>query len=291
MPAPDSLFWRSRPCTVGQPQELRCGVGACLCMAMIDPTNRPRGSPGGACGPVLFCGDPHGRFARILSCAVDLDASAVILLGDLQPMRPLHEELAPIADRVWFIHGNHDTDSERDFNNVFESTLSSRNIHGRVVTLPNQVSIGGLGGVFRESVWHPASSNQPRYRSRAELIRSTARQDRWRDGPQRKHWSSIFPEEVDRLSLLRADVLVTHEAGEGHPHGFEIIDDLARSMGVSATFHGHHHDRLDYSSRWEAQGFRSHGVGLGGIMDLDGSVIVLGELDHVRQFRRRVSSD
>ncbi len=238
-------------------------------------------------GPVLLCGDPHGKFTHIVDRAIDLSASAVILLGDLQPLRPLHEEVEPIVEKVYFIHGNHDTDSTRDFENVFGSALSHRSLHGRVVALPDGTRIAGLGGVFRESVWHPSSPSAPKHRSRDELTRSTAPRNRWRDGPPRQHWSTIFPADIDHLSALRADVLVTHEAGGAHPHGFEIIDDLARAMGVSLTFHGHHHDRLDYSSRWELQGFRSHGVGLGGITDLEGNVIVPGELDLVRQARRR----
>lgn len=255
---------------------------------MIKPASHTGKSLVRASGPVLLCGDPHGKFTHIVNSAFDLDASAVILLGDLQPLRPLHEELAQIADRVWFIHGNHDTDSTRDFENVFDSTLFHRSIHGCVVTLPNGVKVAGLGGVFRESVWHPSLPSGPRYRSRAELTRATPPRERWRNGPPRQHWSTIFPEDIDRLSDLRADVLVTHEAGAGHPHGFEILDDLARAMGVSVTFHGHHHDRLDYSARWEAQEFRSFGVGLRGIAGLGGNVIVPGELDHVRQFRQRI---
>jgi predicted phosphodiesterase len=235
---------------------------------------------------VLLCGDPHGKFTHIVSTALDLDASAVVLLGDLQPSRPLHQELEKIADRVWFIHGNHDTDSNRDFESVFDSALSHRNLHGRVVALPDGTRIAGLGGVFRESVWHP-SSPRPKHRSRDELTKASAPRDRWRDGPPRQHWFTIFPVDIDHLSALRADVLVTHEAGAAHPHGFEIIVDLARAMGASVTFHGHHHDLLDYSSRWQGLGFRSFGVGLGGISDLNGTVVVPGELDHVRQFRRR----
>ena len=151
---------------------------------------------------ILFCGDPHGRFAHIVRLALELDASAVVLLGDLQPIRPLHEEFAAIQDRLWFIHGNHDTDSPLDFSNVFESALSHRNIHGRVVELPDGTKLAGLGGVFRASVWHPEQPGGPKYRSRGELTRATPPADRWRDGPARKHWSSIYPEELDHLSRL-----------------------------------------------------------------------------------------
>ncbi len=81
--------------------------------------------------------------------------------------------------------------------------------------------------------------------------------------------------------------MVTHEAGAAHPLGVEILDDLARAMGVHTVFHGHHHDSLDYSDKWSIQGFRSFGVGLGGVKDMDGRVIIPGELDHIRKFRRR----
>ena len=58
-----------------------------------------------------------------------------------------------------------------------------------------------------------------------------------------------------------------------------------------ATLYGHHHDALDSSSRWRAQGFRTYGVGLRGItaIDPDGMarVVVSGELDHARGGRLR----
>ena len=235
---------------------------------------------------VLYCGDPHGQFTHILKAAAELHATAVILLGDMEPARPLHEELDCLLDRVWFIHGNHDTDSDALWERVWGSKLAERNIHGRVVTLPNGMRIAGLGGVFRKTVWYPdgsaANAGDPDFRTRAEHARSTPRQDRWRGGPPRKHWSTIYPEEVDRLAELRADVLITHEAPGYHPNGFAIVDTLAQSMGVGVAVHGHHHDALDSSAHWEQQGFKSFGVGLRGItaIDIDGhaQVIVRGEL-------------
>lgn len=244
---------------------------------MVEPATPPR---------LLFCGDPHGQFEHILRAAQHFKPLAVILLGDLQPRRPLHEELALLLDLVWFIHGNHDTDSEADYEHVFDSALAGRNLHGRVATLPDGTRIAGLGGVFRASVWDPAAKNEPRFGSGEQHGRETPRRDRWREGRPLRHWSTIYPGEVDVLAEQRADILVTHEAGAGHPQGFAILDTLAQCMRVDTAFHGHHHDCLDYSGRWEAQGFRSFGVGLRGISDELGRVIVAGQLDVQRQRRQ-----
>jgi len=82
-----------------------------------------------------------------------------------------------------------------------------------------------------------------------------------------------------RLAAQRADLLITHEAPSCHPHGFHAIDALARALGVQAAFHGHHHDSLDYRPQWATLGFRAFGVGLRGVVDHEGNVIVPGELD------------
>lgn len=232
---------------------------------------------------ILFCGDPHGDFRTIVQVALERKPLAVIVLGDLQAQRPLHDELAPIKELVWFIHGNHDTDSELDFVNLFDSGLADRNLHGRVVTLDDGTRIAGLGGIFREAVWRPPGPAA--HASAKEHARLTPRQDRWRQGPTRRHWSSIYPDTVDTLAALDADILVSHEAPSCHRHGFALIDDLARAMGVKASFHGHHHDRLDYSRQWQRLGFKAYGVGLNGISDREGQVLVPGELDFVRRQR------
>jgi predicted phosphodiesterase len=98
---------------------------------------------------ILFCGDPHGHFGHIIDAVQEHQPAAVILLGDLQAQRPLEVELASILDKteVWFIHGNHDTDSEADHDNIFSSKLANRNLHGRVVEIAGQ-RIAGLGGVI-----------------------------------------------------------------------------------------------------------------------------------------------
>lgn len=216
--------------------------------------------------PLLFCGDPHGQWQHIVDAAEQTRARAVILLGDLEPARPLHIELAAIWERVWFIHGNHDTDHADNFANVWHSAAAGRNLHGRVVTLPCGTRIGGLGGVFRGAVWYPKDPQAPRFRSRQQHAQVAPVQDRWQGSVPLKHWSSIYPDEVEQLAAQQADILITHEAPGYHEHGFLVLDNLARRMGVGITVHGHQHDSLDSSARWAAQGFKSFGVGLRGLM-------------------------
>jgi predicted phosphodiesterase len=246
-------------------------------------------------GPILYCGDPHGGVRGSLNYIVEasnlVNASAVVLLGDIEPPRPLHEELAPIIDRVWWIPGNHDSDSDEMWRRVATPLMASRNLHGRIATLPDGTRIAGLGGVFRESVWFPtpaaARGGAPAFRNRRAHGRATPPEDQWEGGHHRRHWGTIYPDELDKLSELCADVLVTHEAPGYHRNGFDLLDDLAQSMGVKVAVHGHHHDSQDSSSRWLKQGFMSFGVGLRGItaIDDDGRSMVIraGELDVARR--------
>ncbi len=50
--------------------------------------------------------------------------------------------------------GNHDTDIDADYDNLYDSRLAERNLHGRVVTTAG-VRVAGLGGIFRGQVWMP----------------------------------------------------------------------------------------------------------------------------------------
>jgi hypothetical protein len=103
-----------------------------------------------------------------------------------------------------------------------------------------------------------------------------------------RHHSTIFSDEFYDLAKERADVLVTHEAPSCHPNGFQALNELGRSLGVKASFHGHHHDALDYSSCWERMGFRAYGVGLRGLTRLDGEIVVPGEEDEHRRIRQQL---
>jgi predicted phosphodiesterase len=227
---------------------------------------------------ILFCGDTHGQFDHIVEAVRKHRPAAVILLGDLQAKRPLEVELSSILDLtdIWFIHGNHDTDSEADHDNLFGSKLADRNLHGKVVEVAGR-RIAGLGGVFRGKVWSPpalATFEDPK-----QYLARCGKGNYWRDGLPLTHRSTIFPADYERLQEQRADILVTHEAPSSHPHGFAAIDQLASRLGVLTSFHGHHHDRLDYSAERTRLGFDAIGVGLRGITDQDGRVILAGEFD------------
>ena len=228
---------------------------------------------------IYFCGDTHGNFQHVIDAVHAHRPAAVIFLGDLQLKRPLEAELASILDitEIWYIHGNHDTDTDKVYDHLFGSSLAKRNLHGRVVEIAGH-RIAGLGGVFRGHIWMPPGSKN--FHSQREYTSKAGKENRWREGLPRKHYSSIFPVDYQYLLQQRADILISHEAPSAHPHGFASIDELARSMQVSKAFHGHHHDRIDYSSHHERLGFQAFGVGLRGITDLDGKVIVAGELDH-----------
>lgn len=103
-------------------------------------------------------------------------------------------------------------------------------------------------------------------------------------GSPRKHHSSISPSDYFAPVGQRADILVTHEAPSAHSHGFEAIDDLARSLHVAKVFHDHHHDCLDYGHDQVRLGFDILGVGLRGITDMNGDII----LDHTGAYRQRL---
>lgn len=248
---------------------------------------------------IYFFGDNHGHFEHINRTVLSDRPDAIILLGDIEARRSLEEELAPIIGKspIHFVHGNHDSDSQENWNNLFLSTLSDRNLHGRVETIAG-VRIAGLGGVFRDKVWYPPAaptfetfedyrqSLNLKYRTHdRSLTIDTQEQSAIRDGQERQHTTTIFPDVYERLFCERADVLVVHEAPSCHPNGFSAIDELAQALGVRAVFHGHHHDRLDYRAAWERLGFQAHGVGFCGCTDLLGNVVLPGDLDEARKYR------
>lgn len=229
----------------------------------VSPSPRPE---------VLFFGDPHGDFEFVVRTALTKNPKAIVLLGDQQATKPLHEELAPILHmtQVFCIPGNHDTDSDAEHDNLWLSDLRDRNLHARVMNVAG-LQIAGLGGVFRESAWNPdAGIESARVSSRAEMIRHMKRgrgrgdRDLWRGGISRRHHATIFPNEYLALASKRADVLVTHEAPSVHRHGWRALDDLARKLGARLLIHGHHHECLEYLVLAQQQSdsrIRIYGVG------------------------------
>ncbi len=199
--------------------------------------------------PKLLCfGDPHGNFKYVVAAVQQHRPEAILLLGDLQAQRPLQLELEPILalTEVWFVHGNHDTDSDADHDNLFGSELAHRNLHGRVAQVAG-LRVAGLGGVFRGGIWEPPI--EPLYDSAADWLARHHPHEHWREGLALRHRSSIFPDEVRRLARQRADVLVTHEPLGGHPFGWNALDELAAAMGVQLVVHGHLHADIDYGAQ------------------------------------------
>ena len=229
---------------------------------------------GRAMGTQIFvAGDCHGRFGHVIEACAAYRPEVLILLGDMESPSPLDQALAPIlgCTNVYWIIGNHDTDSECSYDHLFGSALADRHLHGGVVEVGG-TRIAGLGGVFREKVWAPPAA--PLFQSPEDFVRRCGRGNRWRDGLPLKHRSTIFPSDYRRLLRERADVLVTHEAPGCHRNGFQALDEVANGLRVRLVLHGHHHE--NYQAKI-AGGVRVIGVGLRAIVDLDGRVIVPGE--------------
>lgn len=227
---------------------------------------------------IFFCGDLHGGFNEMISAVLRYRPLAVILLGDImgeEPAKSLDQELAEILDLtdIWFIHGNHDTDSQASYEALFNSpVLGSCNLHGRVVEVAG-LRIAGVGGVIRGRIWNLAQSDEYSFKSYEEYFRyaEQKRPTRLRNSSvdsneDRKHRSTIFPDVIEHLSANRADILVTHEAGEYHPMGFSTLSQLGRDMGVHTSFHGHMHETRTYPDYMYCN---AHGVGLRGIVALN----------------------
>lgn len=257
---------------------------------------------------IYLFGDVHGHFAHVIDIVRRERPDAIIFLGDLECQRPLHELVAPIRDltEIWFIHGNHDTDSDENYKNLFESELADHNLHGKIRVIAG-LRVAGLGGVFRGDIWYPPddpsyldynkyrkSDKSGRYRlSKRDLCQLQSvpgpqvdLQDQAREGRYRKHLSSIFYADYFRLyGAGEADILVTHEAPTCHSHGFREIDSLAQSLHVKFAFHGHHHDSLNYRGHDKRLGFQAFGIGFCGVTDMYGGIIAPGDFDEARRYR------
>ncbi|MBV8612209.1 MAG: metallophosphoesterase [Acetobacteraceae bacterium] len=209
---------------------------------------------------LAFIGDIHQQWHCVEAglAALDTPLEAAVLLGDMQCDRALDELAAPLLSRgvaVFWIFGNHDNDGGpamwANLTDPARNRLTAPGaLHGRVAEIGG-LRIAGLGGTFRPRVWEPPEP--PRLRARAELPADLA--------AMAGHWpeahraalahslgaAAVWPEDVARLSTMRADVLVAHEAPSSHPVGKAVIDELARRMGARLVVHGHHH--VNYRAR------------------------------------------
>ena len=197
-----------------------------------------------------FLGDVHGDFRHIAQALLDASKTPcwLVFLGDIDiDHKPFREILEPMrrnfpSVQVAFIHGNHDADTHEHWA-MLHDCGDALALHGRVLDLEG-VRVAGLGGNFMGRIWSPPA--QATFQNKEEAMRPGPYS--WRDGerPSSMLSACIYPSDLAALSKLRADILVTHEAPSCHPHGFGALDELARSMRVVRTFHGHHHDDLSH---------------------------------------------
>ncbi len=222
--------------------------------------------------PILFAGDPHRNFTPIIRACQDHAPGTLIIVGDCDCPAPLPTILAPLLDAGWdvrWIMGNHDTDTESTFDHLV--TAHPQGDLGLRVTEVAGLRIAGLPGVFKPRVWYPRADaptdriEPARFRTRDAFQRSLRPDESWRGGLPLWHRDTIFPEDFDRLSGERFDILVTHEAPSSHPHGFSVIDDLAAAAGASLIVHGHHHLSYDAVT---PQGIRVRGLALSEVYPL-----------------------
>jgi len=232
---------------------------------------------------ILFCGDPHGRFDQVYDASTRYRPDAIVLLGDIGPTAPLSELMSPVLEagvQVCWIPGNHDTDNEQEYDWLYSDrqTPGLHCIHGAVHVVRGkngaQLRLAGLGGIFRGKAWAPpgfVGGVCPEYGLTShEYLSRMGKGNRWRGGLPLRHRSTIFADQWLSLAQLRADVLVTHEAPAFHENGFAVLHQLAVMMGVTRSFHGHHHQNFDYGQH---DGVHAFGVGIHGIMDLWGEVL------------------
>jgi hypothetical protein len=218
---------------------------------------------------------------------------ALIFVGDLECPARLGEVLAPIVDdtEIWFIPGNHDVDNDDFWQCLTQGPLAGRNLHVRVEKIAGH-RVAGLGGVFEPDVWlppdDPVASSYEELVERLEPTRQTRRSAAEQmivDSKKLKHRATIFPETYLRLAAERADIPVTYEAPSCHPHGSAAVDKLAQTLGVKQAFHGHQQDCLDYSGHATGLVFYAYGVGLCGVTNVFGQVVITGSLDDQRAAR------
>lgn len=225
---------------------------------------------------IWFLGDVHGHFKHVANALLDarIKPRWLVFLGDLDlEFKPLREILAPLhrnlpGVQVAFIHGNHDADTYEHWERLHDCG-DALALHGKVTSLDG-VRVAGLGGNFLGRIWKPPA--EPFFGSKQAIMHGSQR-------PSPKLNGAIYPDDVATLSRQRADILITHEAPSCHRFGNTALDELARSMQVVRSFHGHMHDDLsdEYAKVRHTLGFDARAVDFCGIKNGLGQVIRPGD--------------
>jgi hypothetical protein len=217
-------------------------------------------------GPIVFAGDPHRNFSPIIRACLARPIGTLIIVGDCDCQAPLPVLLAPLLGAGWVVRwvlGNHDAETEDAFDHLARA-YPEGDLGLHVMEIAG-LRVAGLPGVFKPRVWYPRPDEPggriepPRFETRAAFLESLRPGEAWRGGLPLWHRDTIFPEDFARLRTERFDVLVAHEAPSSHPHGFAVIDDLAKACGARLIVHGHHH--RSYAATLD-NGIRVRGLGL-----------------------------
>lgn len=236
---------------------------------------------------IVFIGDIHRDWASVERglAALPQLPDAAVLMGDIECTAPLDVLAAPLLSRgveVFWISGNHDNDGGPEmWSNLADPARNPRTaggaLHGRVVEIGG-LRVAGLNGIFRPRVWHP--DRAPGLHRRDELPENLAKLG---DSLRPEHVAAlthslstiaIWPEDVDALAALRADVLVVHDAPCSHPDGHAVLTGLAEAMGARLVVHGHHH--VSYRAVHRS-GLHAMGVAAAWGMSLAGQPLWRGE--------------
>ena len=159
-----------------------------------------------------FIGDVHANFKHISIAlhSAELLPTWLVFLGDIDiDHSTFREILAPLKEhfpsvQFAFIHGNHDCDTLEHWTCLHDCGDALR-LHGKVIEI-NGIRIAGLGGVFMGRVWYPP--DPPKFDSKEAAMNRGAFQYRGGQRPNSNYLGAIYPKDFDRLSKLRADVLV-----------------------------------------------------------------------------------
>lgn len=230
---------------------------------------------------IIIGGDPHGNFKPLLQAIKNHKPTAVLLVGDIEAEKNL-DEIFPEDTNLWWIHGNHEFENEQMMNNLIESRWGGNNLHNRVIEIDGQ-RIAGIGGTFNKNLWMPPEMPiHENYKS----WEAANLNDKYFHTKKKDAEGAIYYDDYINMMTMSADILITHEAPTCHPYGHEAIDELAQAMGIKRLFHGHHHDNLDYTEEYDRMGFIVNGVGLAGVSNVHGEVLIKGLMDDERNMKR-----